>query len=152
MPFSHYLKAGPESLRKYPSWYFPPFTFAAPALKLPDMSVMPSELLALFIPSQACIFKYALLSPQNISAGLPLLPFCLSVFWSPLEISLKMIFSIKEPLINSLLGSLDYHITLEKPSKSGVLPVRACKQAFVCCWWLFIYQHLLFLKIIRLLR
>lgn len=85
LPFSHYLKAGPEigraSFLIFPSIYICCSCF--------EGTSRATELLAFSIPSQACIFKYALLSPQNSSAGLPLLPFCLSDFWSPFKIQFK---------------------------------------------------------------
>lgn len=68
---------------------------------MPHVSFKLSELLAFFIPSQAYIFKYVLLSPQNISAGLLLTLIARVTSGHLSRFSLKMIFSLQESLIST---------------------------------------------------
>ena len=153
MPFSHYLKAGPEigkaSFLIFPSIYICCSCF--------EGTSRATELLAFSIPSQACIFKYALLSPQNSSAGLLLLPFCLSDFWSPFKIQFKD-YLLRRAAAAHQRSFLRSFITLphnlEKPSGSMCACAQVGRHTYICVLVVAVYLSTLcfFLKIIQLLR
>ena len=120
LPFSHYLKVGPESLKKYPSWSFPPFTFAAPALNIPQVLLK----VVFFLPFKPVFLNmlYSHLQIPQVAYPYSLSAWVISGHLS--RFSLKIIFSIQESLISTV--SLDLRLPHNFRKTSECVCVCVC--------------------------